>query len=674
MGLLLRDLSRLINGEALKSLPMQFEDYAIFERANLASRDLWNQRLSFWKSELADLRDALVWLPTQSLGARLRSEAGESFTFTLDEELVAQLTALAQSARTTLYVVMLSAFQLVMWRYSQLDDIFVVSPFANRRYKNVEDLIGYFINTLILRTNFSDAAHLPFRQLLSRVKETVARVSAHQDFPVELACKPSTELYHPLFRTMFSFRNFPLTLDVPGYDVEQLYQVNTSAAMYEFALELQPTVSGSFVGMVQYSADLFSKETISAWQAHFTAVLRAVCENPAVDVAHVSMFSPEDLLRLKSFEAISSHDLELSQVSNELESTNEAGCVAPEFLTVHHLVSKAASRYPTNVALVHNKTEVSFGELDRATTSLAAAMISGGLVNPDQNPVVAVILPRGIYMIQAYLALMKAGAAYMPMLVTHPDSWVEQLLRESGSLHLICAEDSLTRLKSLATQIDPKISVFSIESLLQAAESVSIDNFVASSDPNKLIYVIFTSGSTGAPKGVLVPHRGVASNMFYQGRRLGMAPTDRQLQFFSPQFDGAASEMWLPLMWGSAVVFPPEETIKVGRELISLMTEQKITFVMILPNVLRLLTMNPVESLRAIQVCGEACPADVVSAFRDQNWNIKIFNAYGPTEASICTTISELTAQTAVPIALASSEPLETAPIGRPLPLTTART
>lgn len=168
---------------------------------------------------------------------------------------------------------------------------------------------------------------------------------------------------------------------------------------------------------------------------------------------------------------------------------------------------------------------------------------------------------------------------------------------------------------------------------------------------------------------MLVPHRGVASNLFYFGRRVGVNETDRQLQFFSPQFDGAAAEMWLPLMRGATLVLPPEETIKIGREFVEMLLSEKISFVYVLPNVLQLLALYPSPFLRSILVCGEACPADIVGMFRAQNPHTRIFNAYGPTEASICTSASELTLIAPDDLAL-----LETAPIGKPLPMTTSCT
>jgi non-ribosomal peptide synthetase component F/aryl carrier-like protein len=686
MGVILRDLSALIAGEPLKPLDLQFDDYAFFERANLATKEVWNQKLGFWKNEVADLQ-VLNWLPRNYLGARDRSEEGRVFTFTLDAHLMARLSALAQSARTTLYVVLLAAFQLVMHRYSQQDDIFVVSPFANRRYRNVEDLVGYFINTLILRTSFADAADLPFKQLLQRVKENVGRVSAHQDFPVELAAPASKGGDHPLFRTLFSLRNFPFSLDVPGYSVEQMFDVNTSAAMYEFALELQPATDGSFVGLVQYSPDLFSAATIEEWYNHFSATLASVCENPNQEVARVNIFSPQEKRQLLSFSSVSNEDAELKPTSSD-EKLSERGIVEPERYTIHELFSIRAKRIPQQLAGVSRNEKITYGELDALTSALADHFVHTGFIAPGENPVVAVVLPRGIMLLQAYLALMKAGAAYMPILVSHSDQWVSDLLHQSGSMQVVCSEEHLPRFKTIASQVSAKITVIALDEVIRTVSTTPAPSFQPVADPNHLvrprfilifvfvflsiifsqIYVIYTSGSTGTPKGVLVPQKGVATTMFYQGRRLGVGPADRQLQFFSPQFDGAASEMWLPLIHGATVVFPPEETVKVGRELIDYMNDQEITFIMVLPNVLRLLRLNPVRSLRIIQVCGEACPADIVSEFREQNWDVRIFNAYGPTEASICNAIGELRSP------VVSNEPLETAPIGRPLPSTTACT
>lgn len=487
MGVLLRDLATALAQEPLKPVSLQFDDYAVFERATLASRDQWAAKLAFWKSEISGLSDALVWLPRKSLGAAERSEAGEFVHFEIGAMLAAQLSALAQSCRTTMYAVCLAAFQVVMYRYSQLDDVFVVSPFANRRYQNVEDMVGYFINTLIVRTNFKDANELSFRQLVGRVKETISRISSYQDFPVELACKPSSELYHPLFRTLFSFRNFPLALEVPGAQVEPLWEVNTAAAMYEFALELQPSPTGTISCVVQYSVDLFTPASIHAWQSHFLTALASVCRNPNTEVSRISMLNEVESFKISSWSTILPEEPELAKVISTLESTNESGVVVPQYHTVHQLISKVATAMPSQIALSHRGRQVTYGDLDALTSLLAAELVGSGFVDPAKNPVVAVVLPRGLTMVETYLALMKAGAAYMPLLITHPDSWVEQLLRESSCLNLVCSGDALHRFKSLAGQIDARIQVVAYESLLANATASRKLPFEPASNPSNLV-------------------------------------------------------------------------------------------------------------------------------------------------------------------------------------------
>ena len=661
MDILIRELITLYqvfatgDSSPLPELAIQYADFAKWQREWLQGEVL-EQQLSYWKQKLSGTLPVLQ-LPTDFPRSRVQTFKGANQSFSLGEELTQKLATLAQESGVTMFMLLLAAYKVLLSRYSGQDDIIVGVPIANRNRTEIEDLIGFFTNTLVLRSNLSNSP--TFKQLLAQIKALTYSAYDHQDLPFEKLVEelqPERDLsYNPLFQAKFRLENQPQPLEIPGLTITALKQTEFAAKL-DISLDMYETRSG-LVGGFEYNTDLFKSDTISRLIEHFRTLLWGIVNNPDCPITDLPLLT----------------EAEKQQI---LLDWNDTEIEYQENLCFHQLFEAQVAKTPDNIALVFQKQQLTYAELNQRSNQLAAYLSSLGVKLESR---VGICIDRSLEMIIAFLAVLKAGGAYVPLDPAYPqerldyiveDSQIKILLteakyrqkftdrnltvveviQESGVLKDtpsdIRSQNSEVRIQKSGVLKDTPSDIRSQNSEVQEFRSsgVSISSPISPSphlpispspsalSPENLAYIIYTSGSTGKPKGVLIPHRGLTNLTEHKIRACQVDANSCVLQFFSFSFDASIPEIIMSLGCGAKLCLASRETLLPGEGLLNLMREEKVTHITITPSALATLPAAELPDLKMVLVGGEAPSEELINQWSE---NRLFINAYGPTEVTV---------------------------------------
>ncbi|MFC4126656.1 non-ribosomal peptide synthase/polyketide synthase [Nocardia rhizosphaerae] len=655
-------------------LPVQYADYTLWQRELLGAEDDAESRagreIAYWRTTLAELPDESS-LPTDRPRPAVASMRGHRVGFELDADLVAGLRAVAAAEGATIFMVLHAALSVLLARLSGSTDVAVGTPVAGRGAAELDDVIGMFVNTAVLRTRVDGAES--FADLLGRVRTDDVAAFAHTTLPferlVEVLAPVRSAGRHPLFQVALSLLNLPpadfalpglraTAVDLP-YDIEK----------FDLSVTLRESAAG-LSGEFSYATDLFDRATVATMARRFTGLLTAVAAAPATPVADLPLLLDGELTEL---------------------TTRTGGPVTPAPLLPDVLALAAAD--PTAVALRDGADTRTYGELDAAATRIARRLRAAGIGPGD---IVAVSIPRSAASVTAVWAVVRCGAAFLPVDPNYPAERIAHMLSDSGAAagittaavraELPTALDWLTidapradgaglagsdgiavdgtavsdhraAEDARATTafgaggercgvIDPDADTRSDagQGLAAAAGAVSRRAL----DPRDPAYVIYTSGTTGLPKGVVIPHRAVSAHLPVQARRYLATADARVLHVSSPSFDISVAELLLTVAAGATMVVAPPGVFG-GAELRDLLRAERVTHVIITPSALATVDPAGLTDLRVVVVGGEACPAELVARWTTAIPGLRFHNGYGPTETTIVANISEpLTAATPI--------------------------
>ncbi|RZB19948.1 amino acid adenylation domain-containing protein [Streptomyces sp. F001] len=647
MGPLARDLSTAYTARCAgrapvwEPLPVQYADYTLWQRELLGEEDdpasLLATQLGYWKDTLAGLPERLE-LPTDRPYPEQAGTEGGAVPVHIDAELHRALTGLARSRHTTVFMVLQAALGVLLHRLGAGTDIPIGTPVAGRGEEELDDLVGFFVNTLVLRTDLSGDP--TFTELLDRVRETNLNAYAHQDIPFESlveAVNPTRSLaHHPLFQVTLAFNNTPRTAPDFGGLTATPQPVRLQAARMDLSVSLAEQhddggATGGISGVISYRTDLFDHGTVTAMAERLICILQSAAADPE--------------RRLGSFDLLSDDERRLV-----LHEWNDTATPLPAG-TAAELFQARATAAPDTSALIAEGVHISYADLNARANRMARLLVEQG-VGPEQ--IVALAIPRSPDLIAALLAVLKAGAAYLPLDTTYPVDRIRFMLRDARP-SLVLAHSSAGELLSeqdgaaVLVLDDPAVQERLVG--LDASDLTDADRGTAL-DLAHPAYVIYTSGSTGTPKGVAVPHRGLANFALAQSEQWGIGAGSRVLQFLSPSFDAAASEFFTALLTGGALVLADADRLTPGPDLLALLRDEKITHCTLVPSVLRVMSEEDLPGTLTLIVGGEACGPEIV-----ERWSAgrRMFNAYGPSETTVCATLSESLSGAVVP------------PIGRPI-------
>jgi amino acid adenylation domain-containing protein len=610
---------------ALPPLALAYTDYVRWQTGLLAGPEgerLW----SYWQRQLdGDL--PVLNLPTDRPPPPIQSFQGDTHSFRLSTELTAALNALSREHSTTLYMTLLAAFQTLLYRYTEQKDILVGSPTAGRARPEFAGLVGYFVNPIALRTDFSGDP--PFTALLHQVRQTVLAAFEHQDYPFALLVErlqPTRDASRPpLFQTMFALQKSHLSgeqgltsfaLGEAGARMRlgalELESVIVPQRASQFDLSLMMAESGDqLAGSLQYSTDLFDAATVARLSGHFVTLLESIVAQPEQSVAALPMLSAGEREQL-------------------LHGFNEtARDYAPD-LCLHELFEESVRRAPDAVAVVYGTERLTYAELNGRANQLAHHLRR---LCVGRESLVGVCLERSVEAVVALLGVLKAGGAYVPLDPEYPRERLSYMLSDAG-VKILLTQQSL-----LEVVPGGESTLLCLDRDADAIARESGENPGGFNTPDNLAYVIYTSGSTGRPKGALLPHRGVVNCLHWMQEVHGLGARDSFLLKTSLSFDASVWELFWPLSAGSSVhIVPPGGEMDVAY-LARYVAEQGVTTAFFVPPLLRAFLAEPgagrCTSLRHVVCGGEGLPAETMGRFFATLPWAGLHHCYGPTEASI---------------------------------------
>jgi amino acid adenylation domain-containing protein len=636
MGIFVREITTLysdfVQGRtaALDPLPIQYADFASWQREEEISAD----QLAFWKEHLRGA-PTFLQLPTDRPRPPVQTHRGAEIRFEVPDETFDGLRQLARIENATLFMILLAAFAALLYRYSEQDDILIGTPIAGRTRPELEPLIGFFINTLVVRTNCS--GNPSFRDFLDRVRTSALASLANQEIPFERLVEeiqPARSLSHtPLFQVMFVFENFPRAVALPlNLHIEQLDLPNRTAK-FDLTLVLRE-MSGGLSGEMEYNAELFRCDTIEAMVAHFRLLLDAIVEDPERSVATLRLLSADEERRLRM-------------------GWSGASLPAPECRLLPDGFCDSVRRAPSDLAIRFGGQELTYSELSLRVDALVDRLCSLGV---GRESPLAVFTSNPLNAVQALLAIIASGAVYVPL---HP-------------------ANPLERLKWILAHVQP-LAVLADDPLLPFADGLPVVAFEDAQvrpglPPRRLplaagdaACIMYTSGTSSRSKGVVLSHGALAQHIAAARAIYEIGPTDRVLQLGSYAVDPFLEQCFAALTSGARLVLSPHR-LPTGSDLARHIAAEELT-VLDLPTALWRQVVaewladdvqSAIRSLRLMIVGGEAMLTSDVERWMNSPLRcIRLFNAYGPTETAITATCYELTAGDAVASPVA---------IGRPLP------
>ena len=577
----------------LLALREQYGDFAAWQHRHLGL----DSQLAFWKRELSGLERCD--LATDRPRPALPSYSGARVPVSLDAALARDLRALSHSHGATLFMTLLAAWQALLHRSGAGDDIAVGTPIAGRQREELESLIGFFVNTLVLRADFS--ADPTFAELLVQVRQRTLAAYANQDAPFErvveeIAGNRDTSR-HPLFQTMLALASTPRSAaDFAGLRATFL-EVDPGTCKFDVALSLAEDET-SIAGMFEYSTDLFDSETILRMRDRFERLLRAAAADPERRVSDLPLMSAEEQDVLRCF--------------------GDGGHAAPaEPRCVHLLFAEQATKNPNATAVVAGGTRISYGDLKRRSDQIAARLVASG-IGPGAR--VAFRANRSAETVAAILGTLSAGAAYVPIDSGWPEERVADIVAEAGASY-IDAHELLVGDNADQVRAEPTL--------------------------DDLAYVLYTSGSSGRAKGVAVTHRNLAHST--GARPLVYRERVESFLLASPfSFDSSVAGLFWTLCEGGTLVIPPDDFLEDLPALAQTLAAERVTHWLSIPSLYAALLRHgerhlPSLSLRTVIVAGETCPPELVAQHRALLPEVRLFNEYGPTEATVWCTAGELT-------------------------------
>ncbi|MBP9118360.1 MAG: amino acid adenylation domain-containing protein, partial [Methyloversatilis sp.] len=618
-GVLNRELSALyaaaLDGRPaqLPELPLQYADYALWQRETLSGPALQTQ-LDYWRNQLADL--SVLALPTDHARPAQPSYRGAVLRFEVDARLTSGLRALAREAGGTLYMVLLAAFKVLLARTSGQNDIAVGTPVAGRGQVELEGLIGFFVNTLVLRTQVPGESG--FRDVLQRVKETALGAYDHAQMPfeklVEALAPQRDPSRNPLFQVMFALQNAPTAaLALQGTQCRRLPQ---QGGIAKFDLTLEIAESGDALSCVfEYATDLFDEATVECMAQDYRALLEAIVAESDRAVGHLPALTPAKHRQVPA-------------------GWNATAVDYPRDATLASLFEAQVARMADAVALVCDDTTLTYAELN-AQANRVAHVLRGLEVGRDS--MVGLYLERSVELVAGMLGILKAGGAWVPLDPTYPAARLAFMLNDTAA-HVVLTQSSLMpALRGHAGRViclDGEGSDADAH-LLAAAPVV---NPLPAAQPDDLAYVIYTSGSTGRPKGVMISHAAICNHMHWMLDTFGFSESDRIFQKTGICADASVWEFFAPLLSGGRMVLAAEGSQRDPAHLVRQIKAFGVTVMQVVPSLLKALLAEPgfaeCRSLRQVFCGGEALDAAVAQAFFGQ-CSARLHNLYGPTEAAI---------------------------------------
>ncbi|CUS36981.1 putative Multi-domain non-ribosomal peptide synthetase [Candidatus Nitrospira nitrosa] len=603
----------------LPPLPIQYADYAVWQGGWLQGSVI-EERLAYWKEKLKGKLPVLD-LPSDRPRQVIQSDRGARFPFSVSRDLVDRLQTLSRTQGATLFMTLLAAFQVLLMRYSGLDDFCLGTPVANRPKRETETLIGFFANTLVLRANLS--GNPTFTDLLARVQETVLGAQAHQDLPFEQlvdALQPVRTLSHtPLFQVMFALQtSLARSLTITSLEVRAM-ELDAGGAKFDLSLDMTEDETGLDCAF-EYNQDLFDQVTVARMASQLKRLLEGIVDNPQDRLHELPMLTEKERRKI------------LTEWNDTAAGTTEG--------QVARLFEEQVARSPQAVAVSCGEEALSYRDLNDRADRIARALSIAGV---GCESIVAVLGERSINYVALMIALWKRGGVYLPLDPGHPPSRWTSILETSQASMVLTTEAWASRTNDAIARLPEagRPGILTVEACLSENPAPSGDGTAWPS--SKLAYVIYTSGSTGIPKGAMVTEGGLINHLRSKVSMLRLGPSDVVAQTASQGFDISVWQLTAALLCGARTLIVPDETARDPEQLLRYADTQEVTVLETVPALLRGMLDSAAATgneaprlarLRWVLPTGETLPPALVRRWFERYRHVPLINAYGPAECA----------------------------------------
>ncbi|HEU5378165.1 MAG TPA: amino acid adenylation domain-containing protein [Ktedonobacteraceae bacterium] len=631
-SVLLRDLlelyQALLQGRppSLPELSIQYADFAVWERTWLQGETL-EHLVSYWRDQLAG--SPTLDLSTDYPRPAVRTHGGDAQSLYLSSQHGAALKTLSQRENCTLFMTLLAAFTILLSRYTAQDDIAVGTPIAHRNRPETEDLIGLFVNTLVIRTKL--AGNPTFRELLGRVRTVCLDAYAHQDLPFEKLvgelAPPRDLSYTPLFQVLCVLQNTPTLPQTSSNLTFQALEIENRTAKFDLSLFISEKEQGLSLTL-EYNSSLFEAASIQRMLRHFQVLLGHIITQPEKHIADLPLLAPEERHQL-------------------LIERNVTQAIYPEHLCLHQMIEAQAARTPDAIAAALQNQQITYQALNQQANRLARALQGWG-VGPDV--LVGVCMERSCEMVLALLAILKAGGAYIPLDPTYPRERIGFILQDTR-LSIVLTQ---TAFQNLLPQTGLRTVCLDMKDITMPDAGIEIKP-ASNVQPENLAYTIYTSGSTGKPKGVQITHQAVTHFLASMRAQPGLTSQDILLAVTSISFDIAGLELFLPLIVGARLQLASRDVARDGEQLAQQLSWSGASIMQATPTTWRLLLAAGWQNETKMRLLcgGEALPPELARQLKAQD--ATLWNMYGPTETTIWSTAHKV------------EVPGTSVPLGRPI-------
>ncbi|MCP4049835.1 MAG: amino acid adenylation domain-containing protein [bacterium] len=594
----------------IQELEIQYSSYTSWQRKWLNSTDYQNQ-LNYWKTVLTGELPSLNF-PTDKIRKEKQTFKGKTYRHTLPLKMTEQIREICKQTGTTLFMVLIAAYKILLHRYTMEDDIIAGTPIANRNKKELEGVTGFFVNSLAIRSNFKD--NPSFINFLQTIKETSLEAYSNQDVPfdkvVQAVSPDRSTANNPVFQTMFILQNAPVPeLNLPGIKIRQL-EIDRKASIFDLSLEIWKKSSG-LECRFEYNTDLFKHTTIKCIAGHYQNLLKDIIKNPAKKISELEILSKKEKNKI-------------------LYEFNDTNATYPKDKTIHQLFEEQAAKNPNNTALVFEEQELTYKELNQQANKLARTLRSKG-VKPDT--IVGIMLEKSLEMIIGILGILKAGGAYLPLDAEYPFKRLEYMVKDSNTKTLLTQSDLLKNILSM----NYKGNIILLDNIDQSKEESTNLDYINKS--NDLIYLIYTSGSTGKPKGIMIEHKSIVNFSIWRKIKFKYKSTDKSLQLISFSFDGFGANLYPTILSGGTVYIPGKLQIRNWFTIKDIIHKNKITNMSLVPAMYNSILENAkkthLSSLKFVILAGETSSSDLIKQSKKLLPDILLINEYGPSEGSI---------------------------------------
>ncbi|MHC5778966.1 non-ribosomal peptide synthetase [Nostoc sp.] len=647
MGVLIRELGTLYAAFAqnqpspLLELPLQYADFAHWQREWLQGEVLQTQ-LAYWREQLNGI--SILHLPTDKSRPAIQSYRGATQFLELPKKLIDALEKLSQQEGVTLFMTLLATFQTLLSRYTHQEDIAVGSPIANRNRSEIEGIIGFFVNSLVLRSNLS--GNPTFRELLSRVREVTLGAYSHQDLPFEKLVEelhPERNLsHHPLFQVVFGFQNAPMSaLELPGL-VPSFMNIDLKKTRFDLELHLWKCsedfrslwggnweYSEGLRGVIVYNTDLFDRATINQMVEHFKTLLSAIVANPEEQITKLPLLS----------------EVELHQVLVEWNNTQAD---YPQDKCIHQLFEEKVQQYPDSIAVNFANKQLTYQELNTCSNKLAYHFQKIGV---GSEVLVGICISQSIEMIIGLLGILKAGGAYVPLDPSYPEERLNFMLEDAQVSVLLTQENLLKHFEGFSNPI------ISIDKDWKIITQEKEDNLKSDLNSDNLAYIIYTSGSTGKPKGVAVPHKAV-NRLVCNTNYIKLSASDKIAQASNTSFDAATFEIWGALLNGAQLVGISKDVTLSPHELALQLREKGINILFLTTALFKQIARDVPQAFATLKYLlfgGETVDPRWIKKILQSGAPQHLIHVYGPTENTTFSSyycVKELPLATSLPIGI----------------------